>query len=199
MESMQQIAFTAGIVLYVVLFLLKAYLQQRNSRVNPLKLTEGRKSGPLAFNERLIKIFGFAFVAAVPLSAMGLVRLRLYWENAASSALGTGLFVAGIGLFVAAMATMRNSWRAGIDPDSRTELVSGGIYRFSRNPAFSGYLMMVAGFMVAYPSAYSLALLIGSFIVFHTQILHEEEFLKSRHGVDYEKYMKAVPRYLLIL
>ena len=196
MESMQRIVFTAGIGLYIALFFLKAYLQQRKSRVNPLKLTEGRKSGPLAFNERLIKVFGFAFMAAVPLSAMDLVRPQLYWKNAVLTGPGMGLFAAGLGLFVAAMVTMRDSWRAGIDPDSRTDLVSKGIYRISRNPAFSGYLMMVAGFTAAYPSAYSLALLIGSFIVFHTQILHEEEFMKTRHGSDYEAYMKSVPRYL---
>jgi protein-S-isoprenylcysteine O-methyltransferase Ste14 len=196
MESAQQIIFTAGIGLYVALFLLKAYLQKRKNRVNPLKLAEGRKPGPLAFNERLIKVTSSAFILVVLLSAMQLIGPRLYWESSISSGLGAVIFVFGIGLFVAAMVTMRDSWRAGIDPDTKTELVSGGLYRISRNPAFAGYLAMVSGFAVAYPSAYSAALLIISIIVFHTQILHEEEFLKSRHGSGYEKYMKSVPRYL---
>ena len=199
MESLKSIVFAGGLSLYVIFFYLKAYLQQRSSRVNPLKLTVGSKPAPLAFNERLIKVFGFAFVLTAFLQALYAVRPRLFWEHHLTDVAGLGVFIFGLGLFVVAMVGMRDSWRAGIDPGARTALVSEGVFRISRNPAFTGYLMMLAGFMLAYPSAVSLGLLIVTIMVIHTQILHEEEFLKALHGSAYEAYRRSVPRYFWLL
>ena len=40
---------------------------------------------------------------------------------------------------------MRDSWRAGIPERDGTELVTGGLYAFSRNPAFLGFDLMYLG------------------------------------------------------
>lgn len=49
--------------------------------------------------------------------------------------------LSGVLIFIAAIITMRNSWRAGIDYSQKTELIKTGIYTFSRNPAFmTGFL-----------------------------------------------------------
>ena len=40
---------------------------------------------------------------------------------------------------------MKDSWQAGIPDKDKTELVTTGIYRFSRNPAFLGFDLMYVG------------------------------------------------------
>ena len=53
--------------------------------------------------------------------------------------------LAGTILFIAAVLTMRNSWRAGISETDQTELITDGIYQVSRNPAFSGFDLLYIG------------------------------------------------------
>lgn len=39
-------------------------------------------------------------------------------------------------IFLVSVLCMKDSWRAGIPDKDRTKLVTTGIYRYSRNPAF---------------------------------------------------------------
>ena len=50
--------------------------------------------------------------------------------------IGVVVSAAGTAIFITAVLTMRDSWRAGVSPTDKTELVTSGIYQFSRNPAF---------------------------------------------------------------
>ncbi|MBQ0072191.1 MAG: hypothetical protein KBS81_10130, partial [Spirochaetales bacterium] len=52
-----------------------------------------------------------------------------------------GIVVALLGdvVFVISVISMRDSWRAGVNEEEKTELVTEGIYSFSRNPAFLGF------------------------------------------------------------
>ena len=52
---------------------------------------------------------------------------------------GAILSVAGTAIFIVAVWTMRDSWRAGVSKTDKTELVTNGIYQISRNPAFLPY------------------------------------------------------------
>ncbi len=39
-------------------------------------------------------------------------------------------------------------WRAGVSEKEKTELVTAGIYRWSRNPAFLGFDLLYIGFLL---------------------------------------------------
>ncbi len=49
---------------------------------------------------------------------------------------GAILGFAGDILFAVSVITMKDSWRAGIAENDKTEMITGGIYSVSRNPAF---------------------------------------------------------------
>lgn len=111
---------------------------------------------------------------------------------------GLALVSLGFILGILALIAMRNSWRVGIKYDQKTELVSTGIYRFSRNPYFLSYSVLICGYVLIFPSLILLTLWIALAIVFHKMILEEENYLESVHGIDYINYKNKVNRYITL-
>jgi protein-S-isoprenylcysteine O-methyltransferase Ste14 len=90
---------------------------------------------------------------------------------------------------------MKNSWRVGITEGQQTELVTTGIYRFSRNPYFASYGLLFVGVLFVYPSIILMITAVSQMIIFHRMILVEEQFLLAAHGDVYLKYKRSVGRY----
>ena len=109
---------------------------------------------------------------------------------------GIILGIAGDLIFLTAVLTMKNSWRAGIPEKDRTEFVSHGIYRYSRNPAFLGFDMIYAGILLMYFNWLLLAFTIWAIVMLHLQILQEEKYLPTVFGDEYLEYKKHTCRYL---
>ena len=109
---------------------------------------------------------------------------------------GIILGIAGDLIFLTAVLTMKNSWRAGIPEKDRTEFVSHGISRYSRNPAFLGFDMIYAGILLMYFNWLLLAFTIWAIVMLHLQILQEEKYLPTVFGDEYLEYKKHTCRYL---
>jgi len=108
---------------------------------------------------------------------------------------GMCLATFGVIIFITAMVTMRDSWRAGINGDEKTELVISGIYRVSRNPAFLGFDLLFIGIFLAYPNMLHLMSTIFAVVMLHLQILEEEKFMERMFGDNYIEYRKKTSRY----
>lgn len=109
---------------------------------------------------------------------------------------GVVLGAAGDLVFLTAVLTMKNSWRAGIPEKDRTEFVSEGIYQYSRNPAFLGFDMMYVGILLMFFNWVLLAFTIWTITMLHLQILQEEKYLPTVFGDEYLEYKKHTRRYL---
>ena len=109
--------------------------------------------------------------------------------------MGIGLGVLGDLLFLAAVVTMKNSWRAGIPDEDRTEFVSGGIYRYSRNPAFLGFDLMYIGILMMYFNVLLMIFTVWAAVMLHLQILQEEKYLEAVFGEEYSRYKECTGRY----
>jgi protein-S-isoprenylcysteine O-methyltransferase Ste14 len=109
--------------------------------------------------------------------------------------LGLGLFAIGTGLFITAMVTMRDSWRAGITHEDKTTIVTSGIYKFSRNPAFLGFDLTYIGACFTFGNILLIIVAAITITLMHLQILEEEKFLESAFQVDYMNYKRKVRRY----
>ena len=96
----------------------------------------------------------------------------------------------------ASLVGLKDSWRVGVLEDQKTELISSGIYRFTRNPYFLSYLLMFLGYTVILQNIILLALSVPGVLVIHKMIQKEEAYLYSVHGDDYVHYKNKVPRYL---
>ena len=116
------------------------------------------------------------------------------------SAITIGLVLLFLNLIIAAASfvNLKDSWRVGVLEDQKTELISSGIYRFTRNPYFLSYLIMFVAYTVMLQNIILLVLSILGFVFVHKMILKEEQYLYSVHGAGYIQYTKKVPRYLFV-
>ena len=105
------------------------------------------------------------------------------------------IFIALI-IGLVALHEMKNSWRVGIKHDQKTELVTSGIYSFSRNPYFLSYDLLFLGMFLIFPSLFLLILIASLVFTFHLMILEEEQYLEKVQGVSYMHYKSKVGRYL---
>lgn len=131
----------------------------------------------------------FASTIMEGLSVGWIIPSAVRWAGIAVAACGVACFIAG-------MSTMRDSWRAGIPSQKETELVTGGIYRISRNPAFLGFDLLYIGILTAYPNIWHAVAVVIALCLFHKQIKSEEAFLENAFGQEYVDYKKKVRRYI---
>ena len=104
--------------------------------------------------------------------------------------------VLGVVIFGAAVWTMRDSWRAGLAENDKTEMVTAGIYQFSRNPAFLGFDLMYLGVLLLFFNSLLLIFSLFAGVMLHLQILQEEKYLPTVFGKAYDEYCSKVCRYL---
>ncbi|WP_255815214.1 isoprenylcysteine carboxylmethyltransferase family protein [Chryseobacterium sp. MA9] len=97
---------------------------------------------------------------------------------------------------ITAQFQMKNSWRIGIDNTTKTELITHGLFRFSRNPIFLGMTMSLFGFFLVIPTVTVFVFLLVGNILMQIQIRLEEEYLVKAHGQIYLTYKKRVNRML---
>lgn len=82
-------------------------------------------------------------------------------------------------------------------PQQSSSLVIRGIYRYSRNPMYLGFLLFLTGvacYLMHLPAFIALPLFVLYMNRF--QIQPEERFLLQKFGADYLAYLKQVRRWL---
>jgi len=78
------------------------------------------------------------------------------------------------------------------------ELVAEGIYRFTRNPIYIGYISAIVGEFLIFGHFLLLLYALGAIFFVHFYVVCvEEPSLKKRFGEQYVIYMKTVPRWFL--
>lgn len=167
-------------------------LRQKRQGIQTDQIGKG-KAGFVKFVEVTMKI------AAVLVLAAGLVSI-LIGTNQGSVIVrvaGAVMSVAGTIVFIIAVWTMRDSWRAGVSKTDKTELVTNGIYQISRNPAFLGFDLLYTGTLCMFFNWILFSLTVFAVIMYHLQIVNvEEDFLLATFGNEYLQYKKKVCRYI---
>jgi protein-S-isoprenylcysteine O-methyltransferase Ste14 len=102
----------------------------------------------------------------------------------------------GLIIFLMALVSFGKSWRIGIDEKNSNELITTGIFKYSKNPIFLFMDLYFMGIMLIYPNIVFIVVTICVIIGIHLQIIREEKYLLNKFGEEYIKYKKQTRRYL---
>jgi len=153
-----------------------------------MKTLENRIPPPLVGLVCAIAMWGLA--RATPAFAMpSALRLAL---AAGCALLGIGIAVAGVAAFRRARTTVNP-----LKPESASELVTGGIYRITRNPMYLGMALVLLGWAL-FLSAPASLLGVVAFVAFidRLQIRPEERAMLALFGKSFRAYATRVRRWL---
>lgn len=167
-------------------------LQQRRRGIQTDQIGKG-KVGFVKFIEVTMKVATFL----VPVAEVLSILLNTTVFPTAARIAGGCVGAMGTAVFILSVLTMRDNWRAGVSKTDSTQLVTGGIYQISRNPAFLGFDLVYLGILLMFFNYPLFLLSLFAAIMFHLQIVNvEEDFLLATFGDQYLDYRKRVCRYL---
>lgn len=181
----------ASLIIFYGCYFVKMFHQKRKG-IQTDQIGKG-KTGFVKFVEITMKI------AAILVLGAGLVSILIGTSHNRTPIriIGAAMSVAGTAIFIVAVWTMRDSWRAGVSKTDKTELVTDGIYQISRNPAFLGFDLLYIGTLLMFFNWVLCGLTVFAVIMYHLQIVNvEEDFLLTAFGNEYLQYQKKVCRYI---
>jgi protein-S-isoprenylcysteine O-methyltransferase Ste14 len=117
--------------------------------------------------------------------------LNIFWLKY----LGIIMCYIGIIIFLLALIAFGKAWRIGIDEKYSNDLITRGIFKYSRNPIFLFMDIYFLGITLIYPNIIFILITFGVIIGIHLQIIREEKFLFSKFGEKYVIYKKQTRRY----
>jgi protein-S-isoprenylcysteine O-methyltransferase Ste14 len=125
---------------------------------------------------------------------------RAFWPMTAETQ-WLGVVAALLGL-AALMLTficwrqMGRSWRIGIDPGEKTELVILGAYRIVRHPIYALSIILMLCTLVTVPTILMLLIAIVHITLITLEALREERYLRHIHGPPYAEYCLRTGRFI---
>jgi protein-S-isoprenylcysteine O-methyltransferase Ste14 len=91
---------------------------------------------------------------------------------------------------------MGRSWRIGIDPHEKLELVSTGPYRYVRHPIYAMRMVINVCACLMAPTPLVVAGAGIDFLLLQIEARREERYMESTHGVEYARYKNSVGRFI---
>ncbi len=90
---------------------------------------------------------------------------------------------------------MGRSWRIGIDPKEKTQLIFSGPFRIVRHPIYTLSILLVLGTLATRPTMAMLLIAIVHIACLQFEARREEAYLLTKHGDAYAAYSQRVGRF----
>jgi protein-S-isoprenylcysteine O-methyltransferase Ste14 len=152
----------------------------------------------------LVLIAALWWMAAVPRQRLGQGRFAplIGWLSTPTPAWWAIVIPASALCLICTVLTfvcwrkMGRSWRIGIDPNEKLELVSTGPYRFVRHPIYALRMVINVCACVMAPSLLVLLSAGVDFLLLQIEARREERYMESKHGTEYQRYKNSVGRFV---
>jgi protein-S-isoprenylcysteine O-methyltransferase Ste14 len=198
-----ELMFKSILIGYFFLFLTvgllyRSYLVYRQTGINALK--QSPADGTLKIIAIILKIHLLLVAGLVTDYVFGpgiLTGNRFEWiPPIPAGALGSLLLILCLTLIITAQTQMSGSWRIEIDSKSKAQLITDGLFKYSRNPIFTAIRISYFAVFLIIPCPYSLITFLVGDICFQLQVRKEEHYLHKVYGNDYLVYRSQVRRWL---
>ena len=137
--------------------------------------------------------WGLTLISFAGILALGFLDWNSFvLEHCLRVPIGLGLIVSSIVLVVWAVRTLGLHTSQGLGGT----LVEDGPYRLTRNPQYVADIGMLAGFAILANSTYAWMTCLLGMVWFVLAPFSEEPWLRNQFGIEYDLYMKRVPRFL---
>jgi protein-S-isoprenylcysteine O-methyltransferase Ste14 len=179
------------LVLLIAMVLTRVVLMRRHG-------IEAMQFGRIDKTDFLIPPFALFYFYIVFAAAFGFpaVSRQEFFNSEITEWVGVLVSLAGLALFFWSLVSFGRSFRVGIDTERPDELITTGIFAYSRNPIYVAFACVLVGQFLILPNWILLVYLLAAVWLFHRQVLREEDFLRARYGADYTEYCRRVRRYL---
>jgi protein-S-isoprenylcysteine O-methyltransferase Ste14 len=173
------------LMIYVILYnILPFYLRSRKIIGNELVRKVGHQNIEYSKSQKQIGIaLNLAFFIPIIYSFFLPLKLNTYWFY-------IGLIIYLIGVIIATDA-FYHYVKTPIN-----NLVTKGIYKYSRNPMYLGMILIFTGIGIACLSWLFLLLTFIFLIVTHFLILSEEDYCLKVYKKEYKNYMNKTSRWI---
>ena len=200
MELLLRIILPVYFMLYFfLLFVLKTVIVGKRINKNPLVLPQDDTAYGLVglyFKITLLALALYTVIfASFPEMHLYFIQLNILnikWIQFSGLTL---LAISFIWIMIA-QYHMKDSWRIGIDQNDKTELITVGLFSYSRNPVFFGMIISLFGLFLTTPNVVTLILFIVGYLMIQIQVRLEEEYLLKAHGNTYITYQNQTRRYI---
>ena len=194
-ENAMKLPLVCFVVCAVLVFGFRVALQLRRTGDHGLRLAKQRSNAaevaPTAL--QACGLFGVLVLTVLDTISYLPGQLALGYPGAV-----TGVVVCALAVAVTMLSQyqMGDAWRIGVDASEKNALVTQGMFKLSRNPIYSGMLLLGIGFVILVPHILMVCCALISYVGFEIQVRKvEEPYLRSVHGERYEEYCRNVGRY----
>ena len=177
------------LVTFYAFYFAKIVVQKKQS-IKTNQMGVGNKPKKVLLIERIMSL---ATVITCVIGVCSIFRVK-HFPVTEVRIVGVVVGILGVLFFALATITMKTSWRVGI-PEEKTTLVTQGIYRYSRNPAFVGFELLYLSICLMFFNIPLVLVSVWAAIMLHLQILQEENHMSQMFGDEYDAYKKRTLRY----
>jgi protein-S-isoprenylcysteine O-methyltransferase Ste14 len=112
-----------------------------------------------------------------------------FWDSIFISYFGFILYLTGSLLVLVARAQLGRFGTAELSTEEDHQLFTAGVYKYIRNPMYSGGLIATIGFCLVFRCIFTLIIMfIYTFLVYRMRINEEERILQTKFGKEFEEY-----------
>jgi protein-S-isoprenylcysteine O-methyltransferase Ste14 len=193
-----------GLLIYFLMyfgfaFVWKSWVNYKQTGVNPVVLPKSDDAyGYVAKGFKLVMIALFVFCVInllLPNLSAFFGTFTLPYSSV-FSAFGWILMVVALFVTLKAQNDMKTAWRIGIDKQVKTDLMTSGLFEFSRNPIFLSMRASLLGLFLVSPSTVTALFACLGEVFMQIQVRLEEVHLFGLHGEKYTQYQQRTRRWL---
>ncbi len=107
---------------------------------------------------------------------------------------GLTFIFTGLSIMITGQVTLWRSYSSMLIIKKGQKLRTHGIYRFTRNPIYFGFILVAIGIPIFTPSLYGFLVMLLEIPICLSRIRIEQKMLIEEFGDEYRKYMKTTKR-----